>query len=137
MNVNKKGQSKCPSKALSRQERVIFCEVEKAMRKKKVYRNRTLSLDSLAKVLGVHRNTLSRVVNLCSGKNFNRYINSYRVSEAVKLIAENSQIELKVQTIGKMVGFASRTPFYSALKEFYGLTATEIRAQAQENDELN
>ena len=126
MNVNKKERSKSQAEALSHQERAIFTEIEIAMRKKKMYRNRTLSLEGLAKELGVLRNTLSRVVNKCSGKNFCQYVNSYRIAEAVKLIVNRSKTGAKLQSIWRQVGFASRTPFYAAMKRNCNLSVAEI-----------
>jgi len=114
------------NKDTSEKDRTVFRKVERMMQQNKVYRNSSLTLDSLANDIGVFRNMLSRAINSCSGKNFCQYVNTYRVAEAVKLIATKAKTGMKLPTIWKEVGFASRTPFYIAMKEICGLTPTEI-----------
>jgi len=113
--------------------------VERAHRKiveERLYCNPELTLDLLANQLQVTRNTLSRAINHTTGKNFKKYINEYRIKEAIRLlqIPENQNITL--EAIIEMAGFNSRTPFYETFKSVTGYTPTEyLRKNKKKNPE--
>ena len=48
------------------------------------YQNAELNLRSLAETLDVHPNELSRIINMALGKNFNDFINEYRIREVIR-----------------------------------------------------
>ena len=98
------------------------------MRIDKIYRDTGITLDKMATNMGIHRNTQSRVVSNCSGGNFCRYVNAFRIIEAIELLSRKAKKKIKMHIIWSSVGFVSRTPFYIALKEISGLTTMEIRS---------
>ena len=60
------------------------------MEKEKFYLNPALKLDVLADKLAVSERVISNVLNQYIGKNFNDFINEYRVLEAKKKLADPS-----------------------------------------------
>ena len=129
MNKNKTTTSSDSENEESiRKDKAIFESVERMMHIDKIYRDAGITLDKMAKNMGIHRNTLSRVVNNCSGRNFSRYVNAFRIIEAIELLSRRAKKKIKMHAVWRSVGFASRTPFYNALKEISGLTIIEIRS---------
>ena len=57
------------------------------------------------KLTGIGRNYISQAVNLCKGKNFNSFINEYRIKEAVHLLATLDKTKYPIEEIGVMSGF--------------------------------
>lgn len=91
------------------------------------YRDPDLTLELFAKHLGVNRNALSKAINRSEGSNFNQYVNSYRIKEAVRLISQKGHKDLYIEELYEKVGFGSRTSFYRIFKQFTGLSPAEFQ----------
>lgn len=111
------------------EDRRIIIHIEREMMENHAYRQPGLTAEALAERLGIHRNTLSRAVNLISGSNFNNYINSYRIAEAVRIISETDRRELYIEELSERVGFGNRNTFTRAFKQFTGLSPLEYQKQ--------
>ena len=59
----------------------------------KYYRDEELSLATLAEKLDIHPHELSRIVNVTLKKNFNDFVNEYRVKEVTKKMQEEKNEE--------------------------------------------
>jgi AraC-like DNA-binding protein len=95
-----------------------------------VYRSEDLSVASLAAQLGVPEYRLRRLINQRLGhRNFNAFINSFRLDEARASLADPARRELPVLTIALEAGFQSIGPFNRAFKAATGLTPTEFRRE--------
>lgn len=96
---------------------VEFSLVENLLLKDNYFLNAEISLKTLAEKLEVGKNTLSKVINLNSGMNFNDYINQKRVIEAKKRLLAKEYNHLTIEAIGNSVGFNSKSAFYTAFKK--------------------
>ena len=65
-----------------------------------------------------------------TGGNFNQYINSYRVKEAVRIISTTEHTKLYIDELYERVGFGNRVSFYRAFKQFTGLSPLEYWKRA-------
>lgn len=92
-----------------------------------LYRETGLTAESLAERMGIHRNQLSRVINKVTGGNFNNYINSLRIKEAVRLISASTHKELYINELYERIGFTNRSTFYRIFKQFTGLSPIEFQ----------
>lgn len=105
-------------------------ELHRLMTDKKVYRSADLSVASLAALLKIPEYRLRRVINGQLGhRNFNAYINSFRLAEAKMALADPRRRDLPVLTIALEAGFQSIGPFNRAFKATTGSTPTEFRRQ--------
>ena len=90
------------------------------------YLNTNLSLRDLANQIEMHPNHLSWLLNNGIGKNFNEFINSYRL-EAFKLMAIDSDCaNLTIETLAYESGFNSKTVFNTYFKKTVGLTPKQF-----------
>ncbi len=103
----------------------FFAELDRRMLKECHYRKDDLRLEWLAEKMEIPRNYLSYVINTKSGKNFNGFINEYRVNEAAELLI--SRTDLTVKDIYFQVGFSNKATFYQAFKKKYHCTPSEYR----------
>lgn len=95
----------------------------------KPYLNPDLSLRILASELDIHPNHLSWLLNNSIGKNFNEFINHYRI-EAFKSIANNPDNEhLTIEGLAYESGFNSKTVFNTYFKKETGLTPKQFLTQ--------
>ena len=85
-----------------------------------------LHLNGLAELLGVKSNHLSQVINQVHNRNFNEFINLYRLEEAKKLLIET---DLKIEAVAYDSGFNSLTTFNSFFKKEVGTTPSSYRKQ--------
>jgi len=94
------------------------------------YRSEDLSIAALAARLAVPEYRLRRLINHRLGhRNFNAFVNSFRLGEAMAALADPGKRELPVLTIALTAGFQSIGPFNRAFKLATGLTPTEFRKQ--------
>ncbi len=91
-----------------------------------------LSIGQLAEHLKVPEYKLRRQINTDMGfRNFNAYLNSYRLNAATQALADREQDMKPILTIALELGFASIGPFNRAFKAAYGKTPSQYRQQSQ------
>jgi AraC-like DNA-binding protein len=97
----------------------------------RAYRDPELSLGALARRLAVPEYRLRRHINQQLGfRNFNAYVNGFRLADARRWLADPAMRETPVLTLALDAGFGSVGPFNRAFKADTGLTPTEFRARA-------
>jgi AraC-like DNA-binding protein len=107
----------------------IASRLDSLMRKKDLYIDPDITLDSLASRLSVRPNQLSEVINVHLGQNFAAYVNSFRIERAkARLLAEPDRSVLE---IGFACGFNSKSVFNDAFRKATGVTPTEFRRSAR------
>lgn len=95
----------------------------------KAYSNPNLSLRGLAEEIDIHPNHLSWLLNNSIGKNFNEFINHYRI-EAFKTISKDPRnSHLTIEGLAYESGFNSKTVFNTYFKKETGLTPKQFIKQ--------
>lgn len=100
------------------------------MDKEEPFRNPKLNLPELAEKLGLGTHELSRVINQGFDKNFNDFINAYRVEKFKKLLLDPSFENHTFLAIAFHVGFNSKTAFNRSFKKLTGQTPREYMKAA-------
>lgn len=108
-------------------DRVIMDSIEKLVVVDGLYKLPDMSLDMLVAHTGLNRVYLSGALNRCTGKNFNTYINEFRVKEAIRLMSETTNENITIEAIGYESGFNDRSTFYRIFKKITGLSPTAFR----------
>jgi AraC-like DNA-binding protein len=104
--------------------------LHQAMTQQHAYRAENLTVASLAARLDVPEYRLRRVINQRLGhRNFNAYINGFRLDEARTALADPAKRDRPVLSIALDAGFQSIGPFNRAFKAATGLTPTEFRRE--------
>lgn len=116
--------------AATNPDTALAAALQQAMETDRAYRDDRLSVASLAARLGVPEYRLRRHINRHLGfRNFNVYVNSYRLADARRWLADPAHGDAPILTIALDAGFGSIGPFNRAFKADTGLTPTEFRAQ--------
>jgi pentatricopeptide repeat protein len=84
-----------------------------------------LSLRSLAEQLEIHPNKLSWLLNERMGKNFNEFINFYRIEYFKKLALDPANSHISLLGLAYESGFNSKTVFNTYFKKETGMTPKE------------
>jgi len=95
------------------------------MAKEKPFVDNELRLVNLADKVGFSTHLLSKIINEKAGKNFNSFINEYRLEEAEKLLI--SEEDFHIKNIYYNVGFNNKVTFYNAFKNKYHCTPSEFK----------
>lgn len=115
----------------------LAAALERAMAEDRLYRQDRLTIGALAQRLGVPEYRLRRLINQHLGhRNFNSFLNGYRIAEAKAALADPSQAAVPILTIALDAGFSSLGPFNRAFKAATGLTPTEFRRGGAADDPI-
>lgn len=90
------------------------------------YLNPDLSLRSLAGLISIHPNQLSWLLNESLGKNFNEFVNHYRVETFKSLAKDSANANITVLGLAYDSGFNSKTVFNTYFKKETGLTPRQF-----------
>ena len=116
---------------LAPSERAALHRLQHVMATERSYRQEGLTIGLLAARLGLPEYRLRTLINEGLGhRNFNAFLNRYRLDEAKAALADPEQAEVPVLTIALDAGFQSLAPFNRAFKADTGLTPTEFRRRA-------
>jgi AraC-like DNA-binding protein len=96
--------------------------IEKGMTEEKWYQNPSLSLRELAENLKISSNQLSWLLNERIGRNFNEYINSFRLEHFKEITLNPANGHLTLLALAYESGFNSKTVFNTFFKKTEGMT---------------
>ena len=116
---------------VSAEDRHIMTMIDNEMIARQAYREAGLTAEMLADRIGVHRNSMSRAVNRVTCGNFNHYINSFRIKEAVRIMSDTGYDRISIAELYERVGFGNRTSFYRVFKQLTGLSLVEFQKNNQ------
>lgn len=107
-------------------EEDLFVKMERTISGSELYKDRSLSADSLARALGTNRQYLYRTLK-GRGLRFTQYINTFRLQKALLLMSSPECASMTMDDIAFSSGFSSdRTMNYYVLK-MLGVTAPVLR----------
>lgn len=106
----------------------LHAALMRCMNYEKGYRAPGLTITALAEKLGAPEYRLRRLINGRLGhRNFNDFVNGYRLAEARARLADPEAARVPVLTIALDAGFQSIGPFNRAFKDDTGMTPVEFR----------
>lgn len=103
--------------------------LKKAMETKHFYRDAELSLSSLAEKIDMQPHELSRVINIGLKKNFNDFINEYRVRDLVRKMQDPAYDHITLLGIAFESGFNSQSTFNRIFKNITGKSPQEYKKE--------
>ena len=107
---------------------MLVSRLERAMVQDRLYRREGLTIGQLAHAQGLPEHRLRRLINRGLGyRNFNAFLNRYRIDDARAALADPEQAAVPVLTIALDAGFTSLGPFNRAFREQTGTTPTAFR----------
>lgn len=117
-------------KTSEKYENLIYKNLIEYFEKDKPFLNSNLKIEDVALELNTTQKNLSSVVFENSGVRFITFVNKYRVSEALKLLADSRFRNYKIEAIAREAGFGSKVSFYSAFSQITGLKPGDYREKS-------
>ncbi|WP_245307854.1 AraC family transcriptional regulator [Hoeflea sp. IMCC20628] len=112
--------------APSEDDRRLLAALDAMMNETRLFSDNNLTLVRAARRLGVPARLVSNAVNRCTGDNFSRYMNGFRIRHAQKLLRET---DLPVTEIMLEAGFVSKSSFNGEFRRVTGVTPSQYRAR--------
>ena len=101
-------------------------KMEPLFKEQKLYLEPELSLSDLATKLKTNTSMLSAAINQNFGKNFNDFVNEYRVEEVKRQLKNPANAHLSLLGVAMECGFNSKSTFNRAFKKFTGQSPKEF-----------
>jgi AraC-like DNA-binding protein len=115
-------------KPTTQQDTALEEQLMALLNEKKIYRNEGLTIKQLADIMQVQEHRLRRLINGQLGfKNFNDFLNQYRVNEACEILSDPNQNQKTILEIAYALGYQSIGPFNKAFREQKDTTPTAYR----------
>ncbi|MEQ8688628.1 MAG: ABC transporter permease [Imperialibacter sp.] len=132
-----KSEQKYVSSSLDQPEKYrIMNALDHQLTEKKYALDPNASLAGLAKKVFASPHQLSQVINETKGMSFFDLMAYHRVLEAKKLFRKEDNKALKIEEIGEMVGYMSKSSFNTVFKKFTSLTPSQFRDRDVRHDDL-
>jgi len=87
-----------------------------------VFKDDSLTVNSLAKQLDTNRNYLTIVIKELNPSGFLDFVNEYRIKKSWEVLSDPNFFHLTIEHISQEVGFKSQPTFNKAFKKFTGVT---------------
>ena len=104
--------------------------LKKAMEEDQLFLNAALTLQMVAQHTGLPPKTISAVLNQHLQKNFNEYVNGYRVNLFKEKLLQEDADQLTFTGIAYDCGFSSPATFQRVFKQLTGMSPSEFRKSA-------
>ncbi|QTD37414.1 AraC family transcriptional regulator [Polaribacter batillariae] len=108
-------------------KKIVFDEIQLLIQEKKLFIEPKLNVDFLANEVNISSNKLSNILKLCTDKNFNDYINEFRIDFAKELLADPEYRNYTITSIGLESGFNSKSTFFATFKKHTGFTPVQYQ----------
>ncbi len=95
----------------------------------KKYRDKEYSAEKLANDLGTNTRYISAVVSVRFHMNYASLINTYRIRDAMTLLADKRYQHRTIEDIADMVGFSNRQSFYVSFYKINHITPRSYKLQ--------
>ena len=98
---------------------------------KKKYKDKDYSAKKLAEELGTNTRYISAVVNVRFHMNYTSFVNKFRIEEAMTILTDKRYMDLNMEEVSDMVGFANRQSFYASFYKIMNMTPRDYRLHHQ------
>lgn len=107
-------------------------ELQNLMRDEKPHFEPQLTLADLARQAGMNTTVLSQVINQGFGKNFNDFVNGYRVEEVKEKLQNGAAKNLNLLGVAFECGFNSKATFNRVFKKQTGVSPKEYQTDIEQ-----
>ncbi len=116
--------------SLSQEDRELYLKrILEYMETEKPFLDMDIKQSDIAENLSMTVHQFSEVLNVSLKKNFNNFINLYRINEAKKMMKKPEYENYKILAIAYEAGFNSKTSFNRVFKQLVGQTPSEYKQQ--------
>jgi AraC-like DNA-binding protein len=101
-------------------------QLHTTMQQQKLYLKKECNIQLISETSNISVHHISNCLNVHLQKNFNEFLNEYRIEEAKKKLSDPN-INFTIEAIGYECGFGSKANFNNVFKKNIGITPSEYR----------
>jgi len=120
-----------PKNTLSEEEKLklatVANQLKSLMEEKKLYKTPKLNLTTIARELNTKPYLISQCLSEILGKNFNDFINEYRVQEVQHLLSDPKNSKFTLLSLALEAGFNSKSSFNRAVQKHLGVSPNQLK----------
>jgi AraC-like DNA-binding protein len=105
----------------------LFDELKLLIENEEKYLNPDLNLNLLAQEFRISPHQLSKLINEHAKKNFNDFLNYYRIKKSKELLVNKNNSHLTIASLAMECGFNSLSSFNSAFKKLNSITPSAYK----------
>lgn len=114
-------------------DKPLIDRIHAVMEGERLYAQHGLTIGMLATAASLQEYRLRRLINQkLHYRNFNQYLNQYRITEAARRLQDPAESNVPISTIALDVGYASLSSFNKAFKEEHKVTPSIFRGRAMQ-----
>ncbi len=102
-------------------------EFLRLMDEEKLFMDNSITVNQVAKRMGIPRQHLSEILNIHIKSNFQDFINKRRVEEFVTYLQNDKYANYTIMGIANEVGFKSKSSFNTTFKKIHGITPSQYK----------
>ena len=110
----------------------LFRRLQEEVENKQLFKDKFLTRDSLAEILGTNRTYITEAVKAMTGMTLPQYISRIRINEAERLLHDKTVDVSNFLQLGESLGFISLSAFQKAFKKQTGMTLSAYRKIARQ-----
>lgn len=127
-NAADKGKNKYQRSGLDQERALIYLhKLEDYMQQERPYLDAGLTIEKLAKTLGIQRHYLTQVISEQLDKNFYIYVNEYRIKAIKTLLSDPENQHMTLIDIALTSGFNSKSTFNKVFKTITNMTPSQYK----------
>lgn len=107
----------------------LYHRVIELLETEQLYRQPNLKLADVAERLSISPHYLSRIINQFQPAGFIDLVNTYRVDEVKRLMADPAYSHYTLEGLGLEAGFGAKSTYQAAFKRLTGQTPSQYRTQ--------
>lgn len=133
--LNDKEESRYNNSNLSEEMKgKLLRDINEVMENSLEYCSENFTLDRLADLVESNTKYVSQIINGTYGKNFNSFVNEYRIRVACRRLADDKKYACQtINAIGQSVGFKSNTTFSAVFRKLTGMSPSVYQKMARNN----
>jgi len=109
----------------------LLTQLDELVKSERLYSNPRLTLDILANRLQRPPKSISKAIQVSSGKSLKDYLNDFRLDDFVNFVKSGENDHLTYEAIGEMAGFGSKMTLYNNFKKRFGKTPKAYFEEAE------
>lgn len=125
---NEKKEAKMENQAGNDKLMCVFSDLDRVMKQEKLYRNKGVTIETVASHISSNRTYISNAINLFAGVPFNNYINQFRIDEAVRILSDPEN-DMPIKELSDFIGFTTLNTFYRIFKTSVGMPPSMFRVK--------
>ncbi len=112
--------------------RFLGSKLEDIMEKEKPYLQHGISLQELAEMMEISKHQLSQIINERFNVNYFDFINGYRINDAIEILKQPDNFNIKIHQLAIKVGFNNKVTFNNAFKKVTGKSPLHFKKSIHE-----